>query len=162
MSVVVGRLASWQSGSVQNEVAAWAGYSGKLAQPFYAVDLKTKKLELIDAPRDISGNPTGEGDDNSSNVAISADGRFVVYQSDASNLVTSPSTANVTDIFIYDRKRLKTYQLSGLTAPTGTGGFVVTTEANNSSAAPSIAGDGKSKTKSYMIAFESRAGHSWH
>ncbi|MBK8675526.1 MAG: hypothetical protein IPN27_03765 [Cellvibrionales bacterium] len=123
----------------------------------YVVDLKTKKMELVDAQHDLSGNPTVEGNDNSSSVAISADGRFVVYESDASNLVASPVTANVTDIFIYDRKRFKTYQLSGTLTPTGTNGFVVSAEGDNDSAAPKIAGDGKSKTKSYMIAFESRA-----
>ncbi len=123
----------------------------------YVVDLKTKKLELVDAPRDLSGNPTAEGDDSSYSVAISADGRFVVYTSDATNLVASPSTGNVSDIFVYDRKRLKTYQISGVLSPTVNGGYVVSAEADNGSAAPSIAGDGKSKTKSYMIAFESRA-----
>jgi hypothetical protein len=123
----------------------------------YVVDLKTKKMELVDATHDVSGNPLVEGNNNGSNAAISADGRFVVYQSDASNLVASPSTGVVTDIFVYDRVRFKTYQLSGLLSPTVSGGYVVTSEANGSSAAPSIAGDGKSKTKSYMIAFESRA-----
>lgn len=123
----------------------------------YVVDLKTKKLELIDAPRDISGNPTGEGDDNSSSVAISVDGRFVVYQSDATNLVAGGLSGGVSNIFVYDRKRLKTYQISGVLSPTVTNGYVVSGVANNNSAAPSIAGDGKSKTKSYMIAFQSTA-----
>ncbi|HNI37858.1 MAG TPA: hypothetical protein PKZ68_06150, partial [Pseudomonadales bacterium] len=112
----------------------------------YVVDLKTKKMELVDATHDVSGNPLVEGNNNGSNAAISADGRFVVYQSDASNLVASPSTGVVTDIFVYDRVRFKTYQLSGLLSPTVSGGYVVTSEANGSSAAPSIAGDGKSKT----------------
>lgn len=124
----------------------------------FLVDLKTKKLELISAMHDVSGNPLVEGDDDSASVAISGDGRFVVYESDAANLVTSPVTNAVTDIFVYDRKMFKTYQISGvLGSASPTGGFAVATEANGSSAAPTIAGDGKSKTKSYMIAFESRA-----
>ncbi|HSC75370.1 MAG TPA: hypothetical protein VLB90_03935 [Pseudomonadales bacterium] len=124
----------------------------------YVVDTKTKKIELIDATHDVSGNPLVEGNNNSSNAAISQDGRFVVFQSDASNLVAAPVTANNTDIFVYDRKLFTMYQISGvLGAVSPTGGYAVATEADNSSAVPSIAGDGKSKTKSYMIAFESRA-----
>lgn len=124
----------------------------------YVVDLKTKKIELVSATHDASGNVLAEGNDNSRNAVVSPDGRFVVYESDANNLVAGPVTDNATDIFIYDRKQFTTYQLSGvLGAASPTGGFAVATEADNNSVAPSITGGGKSKTKSYMIAFESRA-----
>jgi hypothetical protein len=121
------------------------------------VDLKTKKIELIDAQHDVNGVPSLEGNGDSANPAISADGRFVVYQSAASNLVAAPVTNNVTDVFVYDRKLFSTYQLSGVLTNSVNGGYVASTEADGNSSAPSIAGDGKSKTKSYMIAFESRA-----
>lgn len=127
----------------------------------YVVDLKTKKIELVDATHDPStGAALVEANASSFAPQISADGRFVVYYSSADNLVTSPAMQpnGVDDIFIYDRKRFTTYQLSGiLGTASGSGGFSVVTEADGSSSMPTIAGDGKSKTKSYVIAFESRA-----
>lgn len=124
----------------------------------YVVDLKTKKLEMIDAVHDALGGVFLEGNADSSNASMSADGRFVVYQSNASNLVNAPTTNNVSDIFVYDRKRFTTYQISGVLSPSVTlSGWYVSAEPDGSSAVPSIVGDGKSKTKSYMIAFESRA-----
>lgn len=151
--------------------AGWVGFQSEATnlatiattanrRHIYVVDLNTKKLELISATHDVNGNPVAEGNNNSSNAAISPDGRFVVYQSDATNLLTAPITPTSvsTDIFIYDRKMFTTYQLSGvLGAVSPTNGFTVVTEADDDSAVPSITGGGKSKTKSYMIAFESSA-----
>jgi hypothetical protein len=127
----------------------------------YLVDLKTKKTELISATHDpVTGVPLVESGTNAFAPAISPDGRFVVYQSTSTNLVTSPATQpnGSIDIFIYDRKLFATYQLSGLVgAISPTGGYTIATEADDDSSAASITGGGKSKTKSYMIAFESRA-----
>lgn len=125
----------------------------------YVVDLKTKAIELVSATHDpITGAAITEGNDNSRNATISPDGRFVVYESNANNLVGAPVTDTVTDIYIYDRKLFTTYQLSGvLGAVSPTGGFAVATEADDDSNSPTIAGGGKSKTKSYMIAFHSSA-----
>jgi hypothetical protein len=44
-----------------------------------------------------------EGNDRSSYPAISANGRWVVFQSDASNLVTG-DTNNAEDVFMHDRQ----------------------------------------------------------
>jgi hypothetical protein len=126
----------------------------------YVVDLKTKKIELVDATHDATGAALVEANASSFAPQISPDGRFVVYYSGADNLVTSPAMQpnGVDDIFIYDRKLFTTYQLSGvLGVASGSGGFSVVTEADDDSSMPSIAGGGKSKTKSYVIAFESRA-----
>lgn len=126
----------------------------------YVLDLKTRKLEMVDAVHGPDGIVPvgGEGDGSSANAVISADGRFVVYQSTSTNLVTTPVNTNLSDIFVYDRKRFVTYQISGVLSPTASlTGWYVSAESDGASAAPSIAGDGKGKTKSYMIAFESRA-----
>lgn len=124
----------------------------------YAIDLKTKKLEMIDATHDAAGVPLVEADASSTNPAISPDGRFVTFQSSATNL-TATNAGGTTSIFIYDRKMFKMYQLSGvLGTASPTNGYTVTAEANDNSANPSITGGGTSKTKSYVIAFDSRAG----
>ena len=123
----------------------------------YAMSLQTKKPELINAPHDpISGLPTamGNGASNGS-PALSQDGRFVVFSSSDTNLlagVTYSSGSN--NIFIYDRKLFKMYQLSGATSVAGNG-FTITTEGNDDSSNPSITGGGTGKN--YLIAFESQA-----
>ncbi len=65
--------------------------------------------------------------------AISADGRFVAFASDASNLVAG-DTNGVTDVFVYDRQTRQTTRVS--VASDGT-------EANGPSAHPSISADGR-------------------
>ena len=49
------------------------------------------------------GSDGAEGDDNSTAPAISADGRFVAFLSDASNLVPD-DTNGVNDVFVLDRR----------------------------------------------------------
>jgi hypothetical protein len=52
----------------------------------------------------VSVSSTGEeGNDESSRPDISADGRYVVYDSSSSNLVDAPDTNSVLDVFLYDR-----------------------------------------------------------
>ncbi|MGE0798665.1 MAG: Ig-like domain-containing protein [Lautropia sp.] len=86
--------------------------------------------------------PAGGGNpDNSSSVpSISAGGRYVAFQSNASNLVAG-DTNNVTDIFIYDRVTNATVRVPGV------GGD----QANNVSHMPSISADGR------YVAFSSQA-----
>ena len=64
---------------------------------------------------------------------ISADARFVVFHSDASNLV-SGDTNGVEDIFLRDRQTGDTFRVS-----VGAGGA----QANNGSFVPAISGDGR-------------------
>ncbi|ABQ88453.1 WD40 domain protein beta Propeller [Roseiflexus sp. RS-1] len=82
-----------------------------------------------------------EGNSGSNDPSISANGRYVAFQSQANNLV-SGDTGFITDIFIHDRQTGVTTRVS--IAFDGT-------EANNVSSAPSISADGR------YIAFESNA-----
>jgi Tol biopolymer transport system component len=74
-------------------------------------------------------------------VSISADGRYVAFGSDASNLVAG-DTNNVWDIFVRDRQAGQTIRAS--VSSSGT-------EGNNNSYGPSLSADGK------VVAFESDA-----
>jgi Tol biopolymer transport system component len=60
----------------------------------------------------VSVSATGTVGNNSSYYpSISADGRFVAFQSDASNLVANDTNAS-TDVFVYDRSTRKTRRVS--------------------------------------------------
>jgi Tol biopolymer transport system component len=62
----------------------------------YRLDTQTGDLQLI------SQSPSGDwGNGGSTHPAISADGRFITFASEASNLVPNDSNA-VSDIFLYD------------------------------------------------------------
>ena len=83
----------------------------------------------------------GQANGNSSNPSISADGRYIAFDSNASNLV-SGDTNNTGDIFVHDRQTGTTTRVS-----IGPGG----TQANRGSLAPSISADGR------YVAFHSDA-----
>jgi Tol biopolymer transport system component len=84
-----------------------------------------------------------EANGPSSLPSISADGRYVAFESDATNLV-GPSDTNATrDVFVHDREAGVTTRIS-----VGANG-----EADGSSEFPSISGDGR------YVAFASRAGN---
>jgi len=128
----------------------------------YVIDLKTKKIELISAVHDpLTGAPTAQAKDgadaaiDSSKPALSLDGRFVAFQSRATNLVSGVSGIDETDIFLYDRLTFRMYQLSG--ALSASAPYSVTTEGNDGSGNASITGGGKGKSNSYLIAFDSDA-----
>ena len=78
---------------------------------------------------------TGGGQSNSDSLApaISGDGRYVAFVSDASNLVAG-DTNRVRDVFVNDRQTGETTRVS-----VGPGGA----EANGDSFAPAISGDGR-------------------
>ena len=78
---------------------------------------------------------SGEAQANSSSRSadISADARFVVFHSDASNLV-SGDTNGFEDVFLRDRQTGETFRVS-----VGAGGV----QANNGSFVPAISGDGR-------------------
>ena len=82
-----------------------------------------------------------EGDDNSYNSAISADGRFVTFYSYATNLVGGDNNGKA-DVFVHDRQTGTTERVS-----VTTGG----TEATGDSALPAINADGR------FVAFASDA-----
>jgi hypothetical protein len=75
-----------------------------------------------------------QGNDNSdSYVAISGDGRYVVFNSDATNLV-SGDTNGFADVFLYDRQTATTERVSIDSSET---------EANGGSYDPAISADGR-------------------
>ncbi len=93
-------------------------------------------------PIPISVSSTGElGNGESGAPSISADGRFVAFQSDATNLVAG-DTNGFTDIFLHDRQTGETRRISIST--TGEQG-------NGNSTDPVISGNGR------IIAYESDA-----
>jgi len=75
----------------------------------------------------------GEADDHSDKPSISADGRYVAFQSWASNLVAGDA-AGRRDIFVHDRAGGTTTRVS-----VGIGGA----EANNNSGSPVLSADGR-------------------
>jgi Tol biopolymer transport system component len=92
------------------------------------------------ADQRVSVGAAGQGNGNSSAPALSADGRYVAFYSDASNLVPGDTNGKA-DVFVRDR-------LSGITrrASVGAAG-----QANGNSTYPAIASDGRS------VAFDSAA-----
>jgi Tol biopolymer transport system component len=82
----------------------------------------------------VSVNSAGtEANDDSQEASIAADGRFVVFRSDASNLVGNDTNAQP-DIFVRDRMSHRTRRVS-----VGSAG----TEANGLSGNPSVSADGR-------------------
>jgi len=74
-----------------------------------------------------------EGNNNSRNAAISADGRYVAFASDAANLVAGDSNG-FPDVFVRDRQSATTQRVNLHSDGT---------QANSESAYPSISGDGR-------------------
>jgi uncharacterized repeat protein (TIGR01451 family) len=90
----------------------------------------------------VSIAPDGtEADDESSHPALSADGRFVAFRSDAGNLVPG-DTNGKSDIFVHDRQSGQTTRVS--VASDGT-------EADDGSNLPALSADGR------LVAFQSNA-----
>ena len=85
---------------------------------------------------------TGGGNGNSVSPAISADGRHVVFESEASNLVAN-DTNNASDIFVRDLETGTTTLVSVNSSGTGVG--------NGASTSPVISADGR------YVAFASEA-----
>ena len=84
--------------------------------------------------RRVSVSSTGtQGNDFSYSPSISADGRFVAFESTASNLVGN-DTNNVSDVFVYDRSTHKTERVSVNSAGT---------QVNRGSYYPSISAHGR-------------------
>ena len=95
-------------------------------------------LEIERVSVDSSGN---QGNGASSHPSISADGRYVAFESNATNLVPG-DTNEVCDIFVHDRKTGKTTRVS--IDSSGEQG-------NDASSRPSISADGR------YVAFQSFA-----
>ena len=100
-------------------------------------DRKTKKTKRVSL-RSSGAEAVGG---NSSDPSISADGRYVAFESDASNLVAN-DTNGEEDVFVHDRKTKKTRRVSKHSNGT---------QATGASNRPSISANGR------FIAFQSNA-----
>jgi Tol biopolymer transport system component len=97
-------------------------------QDIFVLDRKTGATERVS----VASNGT-EANSFSFGSSISADGRYITYASDASNLVPGDSN-NASDVFAFDRKTGTTERVS--VASNGTQG-------NDGSGDPSISADGR-------------------
>ncbi|MTJ48840.1 LamG-like jellyroll fold domain-containing protein [Dolichospermum sp. UHCC 0259] len=94
----------------------------------YKTDISVYDRKENKTTRITTGINGTESNGNSYDPSISADGRFVAFRSDASNLVPT-DTNGKSDIFVYDRKENKTTR--------------ITTGGNDHSYDPSISADGR-------------------
>jgi Tol biopolymer transport system component len=90
---------------------------------------KTRRVSVSSAGAEANGRSFI----NDIGSPISADGRFVAFQSDASNLVGGDTNGS-SDVFVRDRRRDKTRRVSVSSAGA---------EANDNSVGPSISADGR-------------------
>lgn len=110
----------------------------------YARTLATSLTSLVSAgPNPLPALPDVGGDTNSASQAISADGRFVVFSSEATNLTDDDEDA-FQDIFVRDRLTNTTELVSRDDGMAGDA-------ADDDSRRPSISADGR------FVAFESDA-----
>jgi len=129
--------------SADGRYVAFLSYSTNLVSPLttqygqiFIRDLQNNSTSLV------SVNNSGEyGNNNAGTPAISADGRFVAFSSDANNLVDGDTNSR-TDVFVRDRQNGQTTRVS---VPTGGG------QADDASSNPSISADGR------YVAFMSKA-----
>lgn len=99
-----------------------------LAFDIFVRDRKTKQIQRIS----VGTNGT-EANGDSTNPVISADGRYVAFESDATNLVAG-DTNGYTDVFLHDLRTHKTTRIS----VSGQGA-----QADNMSYTPSISASGR-------------------
>jgi Tol biopolymer transport system component len=103
-------------------------------------DLEAHTTTLVNRATGAAGD---KGDDEGFNPAISADGRFVAFESGASNLHPDDGDLN-NDVFVRDLEAHTTTLVSRATGATGANG-------NDQSYTPAISADGR------FVAFESYA-----
>lgn len=103
---------------------------GNGVRDVFVFDRKKKKVERVCVPYD-----SGEANGVSGNapVSISADGRFVAFDSNASNLIPGDTNGKV-DVFVFDRKKNLTTRVSESTDGVAS---------NSLSSQPAISPDGR-------------------
>lgn len=115
-------------GDTNSGTYCWSqSFHGNCADVFVH-DCQTGDTDLVSVSSDGI-----QGDNYSSSLAISADGRFIAFESHASNLVHG-DTNDENDIFVHDRQTGETTRVSA--ASDGT-------QSNNSSFDPAISADGR-------------------
>lgn len=118
-------------------------------------DTKTHRTELVSGLHDTTGTVTASATSgaHSDFGAVSADGRLVVFTSDAKNLVAGDAVTEAdtdADVFAYDTQAKKMFRISGVVSA-----GVVTAEANGESFSNRFSVAGKSGR--YFVAFHSKA-----
>jgi Tol biopolymer transport system component len=131
-----GRFVAFESGAPNLTAADTPARDTNARIDVFVRDRLRDETERVSVSSD---NRKGNG--NSGGAAISADGRFVAFQSEASDLVAG-DTNRSTDVFVRDRVMRTTRRVS-----LGRGG----TQSNGSSEAVAISGDGR------FVAFTSSA-----
>jgi dipeptidyl aminopeptidase/acylaminoacyl peptidase len=109
-----------------------------LTRDVYVFDVQTRNNALVSRSYLTGNAPTG----NSESPDISADGRYIIYQSDAPDIVPSDDN-HMKDIFLFDQQSWSTMLLSAGMYGVGT--------ANFASQVPRFTGDGQT------VAFQSWA-----
>ena len=109
----------------------------------FARNLESGRTTLVS----VNASGVGGGNDDSVHPSISADGRYIAFASEASDLVSN-DTNSTTDVFVRDLA-------TGTTTPVSTGSPLTVSQvlAARSSADPQISTDGR------WIVFSSRMGH---
>jgi Tol biopolymer transport system component len=129
--------------SADGRVVAFSSFAGNLVpgDTNGRPDVFVRDLQTGTTTR-VSVGPGGvEADRGSTSAAISADGRWVAFDSDASNLVAGDTTGRV-DVFLHDRLTATTSRVS-----VGPGGL----QGNFHSFRPFVSGDGR------FVSFRSEA-----
>ena len=138
-----GQYVAFQSSAsnlVPNDTNTCAGYSNPGQCPdVFVYDRVTSHIDRVSLSS--SGIQANGASSEDSSPSMSADGRYVAFESNADNLVSS-DTNSVADIFVRDRQTGQTDRVS--VASDGT-------QANGKSVAPSLSADGR------YIAFASAA-----
>jgi Tol biopolymer transport system component len=116
------------------------GIDGDFSTDVFRRDLVNNVTVLVSRATGVSG---AAGTGNSSRPAISADGRYVAFYSEADNLSTEDDDERI-DVFVRDLVDGTTELVSRATGPTGAGG-------DGDSFDPSISADG------LLVAFSSEA-----
>jgi Tol biopolymer transport system component len=119
--------------------AANSSQDTNLARDVYFFDILTRSNSLVSRSFVTGKAPGG----NSDFPSISADGRYIVYQSDAPDIVPQDNNGRVKDIFLYDQQAGSTMLLSASVYGTGTADYV--------SQSPAFTADGQT------VAFQSWA-----
>ncbi len=110
-------------------------------QDVFVRDLVSSTTTLVS----LNSAGTGSGSSSSSAPTISGSARFVVFVSNASNLVGNDTNGSTADIFVRDLQSATTTLVSVNSTGSGSG--------DNSSSVPVISGDGS------VVAFNSTAGN---
>lgn len=105
---------------VYSTIASNSSQDTNLLRDVYVFDVLTRSNSLVSRSFVTGQAPNG----NSDFPDISADGRFISYQSDAPDIVPQDNNGRIKDIFVYDRQSGSTMLLSASIYQAGTADYV--------------------------------------